>query len=263
MIVSDRFGFIFIHIPKCAGTSVRRALEDFHDGAPHFVESLGHHPAHGELDFTHLPLNLLAEIDPDVFAKLRSYATFAIVRDPMQRFQSAMAQRAKMYLKSEIAQLGEADIAAELDRVMSYLRSVPQVTAPEFIHFSRQSDFVFMDGERLVQTIFPVERLDDLAAAIGDTIGGTELAFGHANQTTVFRYPHLRQIAQTGSQQAKRLMPEPLHRWVRKSARRMMMKPKAQALLPAFDTAGVRDFVAEYYASDYDLHRGALQRACA
>src|SRR5690606_2360431 len=114
--------------------------------------------------------------------------------------------------------------------------------------------------ERQVQNIFPVERLDDMATAIGDTIGRTELAFGHANQTTVFRYPQLRSSARFGSCHVKRMRPEPVHLRVRASARKVRMKPQDRALLPAFDDLAVRAFVAAYYRRDAGIHREALGR---
>ena len=258
MIVSDRFGFVFIHIPKCAGTSVREALRDFQEAAPQFLEKVGHHPVYGRIDFTHLPLNVLADIAPTSFEKLRTYETYAIVRDPMQRFQSAVSQHVKVYKKRGIAQFDRTELEAEINNVISYLLATPQVINPEFIHFSRQSDFVFFGEEQLIQNIYALDRLGDLAQAIAERTGTLSLTFGHENKTRIFRYQSLKEIAQISNQHVKRFMPGPIHRWIRQSARGVMMKPRDKMILPAFRTKAVQTFVNEYYAKDYVLHHKAL-----
>lgn len=62
----DSAGIIFIHIPKCAGTSVSRAL---------YGGSLGHRSAQG-----------LRSFDPATFDRL---ARFSVLRDPVARAYSA------------------------------------------------------------------------------------------------------------------------------------------------------------------------------
>ncbi len=265
MILSDRYHFVFIHIPKCAGTSVRGAVLPYHDADERFLKTVEQHPDLGEIDFRHLPLSLLRDLDPEAFEKLKLYDSYALVRDPFQRFRSAMAQRAKMYLGKEFAQLDDHEIRVEIDGVMAYLRTEPAVIAPEFIHFSRQSDFVQLRGERLVRHLYPVERVDLFVQALGRHIGEDELRVGHANKTTVFRHPQMKQVVQTSSALARRLLPEPVHETLRKSARRVLMKPGTTADLPILSEAPVRDFIGSYYADDIALHQEVLTAisACA
>ena len=257
MIVSDRLRFVFVHIPKCAGTSVRVSIAQFHDADPRYLKAIVNDPVHGMIDYRHMPLSLISAIAPEILDRLKTYTTYAIVRDPMQRFQSAMAQRAKMYLGKEFAQMSSEEISAEIDRVISYLRSVPQTNSPDFIHFSRQSDFVYLDGERLVHKIYPVERLDLFAASIGRLVGEGAVPIGHDNRTTIFRYPQAKRFAMIGRDLSRRLMPEVLHDKVRRSARRVLMKPKDQLVLPEFETKRVIDFIKTHYSADFDIYRKA------
>jgi hypothetical protein len=60
MIVSDRHRFVFIHIPKCAGTSVRNVLEGFDETGGRFNTRIADDPKFGRLDYTHLPLSIMA-----------------------------------------------------------------------------------------------------------------------------------------------------------------------------------------------------------
>ena len=51
MILSDRYRFVFIHVPKCAGTSVRAAVAPYHDADSRFLKGVELHPDLGEIDF--------------------------------------------------------------------------------------------------------------------------------------------------------------------------------------------------------------------
>lgn len=263
MILSDRYRFVFIHVPKCAGTSVRQAVLPFHDADSRFLKAIENHPELGQIDYRHLPLGLLRELDREAFEKLKIYESYALLRDPFQRFRSAMAQRAKMYVGKELAQLDEDDIHAEIERVIAYLQSEPKVITSDFIHFARQSDFVQLNGERLVHNLYPVERLDLLVAALGQRIGTDSLEIGHANKTTVLRHPRLKHILYSGSAIARRVLPVSLHETLRISARRLLMTSGDTAQLPVFEETYVQDFIRTYYSADIALHQEVLADAAA
>ena len=258
MILSDRYAFVFVHIPKCAGTSVRAAVEPYHDADARFLKTVEEHPDLGPLDYRHMPLHILAQVDAEAFAKLGQYQSYALVRDPLQRFRSAMAQRAKMYLGDELAQMKDAQLTAEIDKTISYLMSEPSVIRPEFIHFARQSDFIMSGDQQLVENVFPVERVDLLGAALAHRIGLAELPVAKANETKVFRVPALKRVLKAGSAMTKRIMPKGAHDAIRLAARHRMMKPVAQATPSAFLSDQVTNFVVEYYAQDARLHAQAL-----
>ncbi|WP_209507426.1 MULTISPECIES: sulfotransferase family 2 domain-containing protein [unclassified Ruegeria] len=263
MILSNSHRFVFIHIPKCAGTTVRTAILPFQENDSRFHKTVERHPELGPIDFRHMPLRLLAEVDPEAFEKLHCYESFALLRDPLERFRSSLAQRAKMYLGREFAQLSPDDIRAEVERVISYLRSEPRVIAPEFIHFSRQADFIFLDNRPLVRNLFPVERLDLFRDALVRHMGADDLEFGHSNRTTVFRYPRLKHVLRSGSAIARRVLPNQTYEKLRKTAREALMDPSKMANFSVIDEPRVRDFVESYYADDIVLHREVFSAANA
>lgn len=263
MILSDSHRFVFIHVPKCAGTSVRNAVLSFHDADSRFLKLVERHPELGEIDYRHLPLSLLRDLDPEAFGKLKEYESYALLRDPYQRFQSAMSQRAKMYLGKEFAQLSDDEIRAETEKVVAYLRSDPAVISPEYVHFSRQSDFVGINGERLVRNLYPVEHLDLFVQALTRQIGLASLEIGHANKTTVFRHPQLKRVMYGGSALARRVLPSPVHEALRVSARRVLMKSGGTQPHPVLSEPVFQDFIRDYYAEDIALHRDVLAGVAA
>jgi hypothetical protein len=258
MIVSDTHRFLFVHIPKCAGTAVRTALAPYDESGGTFDRRVAPHPVHGRLDYTHLPLHLMAEIAPDAFAKLQDYASFAVCRDPFARFPSALAQRIKMVHGTHIAAFDDAALSAEIERVMAWLDARTHVTDPDYIHFARQSDYVFLDGRRLVQTVTPVERIDALRVAIGARIGVELPSFGHANQRMVFTRPGLRGLLTAGSTAAKRLLPLGISGPLRAAARAVWLRPAGEETPSPFRSPVVRAFVERYYAEDIALYRGSI-----
>lgn len=263
MILSDQYRFVFVHIPKCAGTSVRKAVLPFHDADSRFLKAIEIHPKLGQIDYRHLPLKLLRDLDRDAFDKFDVYESYAILRDPFQRFRSAMSQRAKMYVGKEIAQLDEDEMYSETNRVIDYLLAEPAVITSDFIHFARQSDFVQINGKRIVQNLYPVERLDLLLTALGRHIGIETLEVGHANKTKVHRYPKLKHVLYSGSSLARRLLPGSLHETLRTSARRALMTSSEAAQFPIFEQNYVVDFIKTYYCTDIALHQEILRDVAA
>lgn len=258
MIVSDTHRFVFVHIPKCAGTAVRSALAPYDESGGLFDRRIAEHPRHGRLDYTHLPLHLMAEIVPEVFARLDRYASFAVCRDPFARFPSALAQRIKMVHGTHIAAFDDGALEAEIHRVIAWLDGRDHVTDPDYIHFARQADYVFLDGRRRVQTVVPTERIDALRRAIGARIGTELPSFGRENQRMVFTRPGLRGMLTAGSRAAKRLLPAALSDRLRAGARSVWMRPAGDDMPAPFRSAAVRSFVERYYADDIALYRDSL-----
>lgn len=259
MIVSDRHNFAFVHIPKCAGTSVRKAILPFHDGGDFFLKTLESHPKYGELDYRHLPLGMLKKIDEDAFEKIRSHDSYAIVRDPYARFRSAISQRAKMYLDTELPKLTDDQLLEQIQSVMDYLNSNPDVIPSEYTHFIRQSEYVFLDGEQIVTNLFPLERIDEFFSAVCDKIGVADLDINHANQTRVLVHPALKHFVYAGSEFAEKLLPATMYDNLRKSMRRMLMTSPNGIEASVFDTPLVREFVESYYEEDVALHKKILE----
>ena len=134
-------GIIFIHVPKCAGSSVSRAL---------YGRSLGHHSAaklrhHGPQDFATLP-------------------SFAVLRDPVARAYSAW-----QYIRSGGTQDGWAKDRPEYHTpTFRSFESFAQEWLPaqspgtlDYV-FQPQSTFVCQsDGRVIVDQLFPLHQLNE------------------------------------------------------------------------------------------------------
>ncbi|MGF1454407.1 MAG: sulfotransferase family 2 domain-containing protein [Alphaproteobacteria bacterium] len=253
MIVSNARKFVFVHIPKCAGTTVREALIGYDDTDGTFNAGKARDTEAGPVDFRHLPLRQLNEWYPDECAKLETYWSFSICRDPFDRFPSAMAQRLKMYRGVEIAQIGDGDLHREIDAVMAYLRGEPGVIEAGFIHFARQADYIDLDGRRMVKALFPIDGMADLGARLSAHIGEPVDFGGGKNRTSVFRHGGLRGPVMAAKQVAAMLLPRQAQARLRQTARGMLMKPMVEEVPAAFRSDTVRDFIEEYYKDDIRL----------
>ena len=172
MIISDTHGFVFVHIPKCGGTSVRSALARYDDRAEQYYDKgRATHPVLGDLDHHHIPLSVLRENFPEDFECVKRYTSFAIVRDPFERFPSSVFQRLRA---TNAEKLSSEDVRAEVDAVIGRLLALSPgepVLEPDLIHFSRQQDYVSLDGNRIVDNVFALNGIPELISAVSGLTG--------------------------------------------------------------------------------------------
>ena len=87
MLISDTQKFVFIHNPKCAGTTVRQNLMAFDSRNDFYWEFADVDGI--KIDKAHLTQQVFRRFRPDDFALLEHYFTFGFVRNPYRRFISA------------------------------------------------------------------------------------------------------------------------------------------------------------------------------
>ena len=150
MIISDKYKFAFVHIPKCAGSSVRRANPSINDPflEQHFIE----HEVLGTLHVAHIPLDVLRDYFPDYMERVMRYESFAVMREPMDRFCSSVAQRCRLlgYTLAEITPELLMDVALN---TIDVLRDPANRMDVNYVHFLPQADFIELDGERIINHI--------------------------------------------------------------------------------------------------------------
>ena len=112
MIISDRHQFILVHIPKCAGVSIKKPLRCIDDSAGAFSR-IADHPALGRIHWAHIPITDLKTHFPEIYDKLCSYCSVAIVRDPIDRFVSAVFQRMREFQGAEQSEITPRKFAAD------------------------------------------------------------------------------------------------------------------------------------------------------
>ena len=256
MIVSDRHKVIFIHIPKCAGTTVRRALQPHDDTGGRFDRRIEPHDGLGPVDMTHLPLDLMAQLAPEEHAKLvgGDYAAYALLRDPFARFPSSVAQRLKMFRGAELAQVDAATLKREIAETIRYLSDTPAGHDPAYIHFRRQSDYALRDGRQVVERLYTLDQIDAFWADIAARTGGAATPETRSrNRTRSLSLPLLRRPVQAASRAVARVLPQAAYRPMRRRARRVLMTDTATPHAAVFASDEIRAFVAAHYAEDIAL----------
>lgn len=194
MIISDERKFVFVHIPKCGGTSLRMLLDqyDTRDGA--YTNRIEQHNTLGPLDYVHIPLCTMRDYFENEFDALRNYRSFAIVRDPLSRFPSSLNQWLKNVKKQRVLELDEGSILRLVEQKLVELNNNPEPLTPDMIHFRRQSDYIFLDGVQIVEKLYKLENLDDEITLIGSYLGLDLDEITRANQSVRYRNKAIKTI---------------------------------------------------------------------
>lgn len=267
MIISDTHRVAFLHIPKCAGNSVRQVVQDLDETGGMYTSRTAEHPKLGWIDYAHIPLFVLKDHFPDEYRKLRTYSTYALVRDPYDRFPSSVAQHLGRFGPGPLRTLTPSQIARELDRILTVLERTLEsrrYLPVQYIHFQRQTDFVFDRGERVVRHLFGVEELDRLLVALSQKVGRPLGSPGacdviRSNQTLVYRNQLGGIVSRRVEPLGRKLLPGSLVRRLEYRIRRRILVPWQRRPISAFHTPRVRSFVERYYADDIELHRTVVQ----
>lgn len=267
MLISDTHTFAFVHIPKSAGTTVRYTLADYDERKARYVEQARRdHPDLGPLDFAHLPLALVKQLYSDDFALLRSYTSFALIRDPMARFASSLHEHLHWNTGETLSDMTPNQRTQVAARVIAKLRAQPEdtpITDPALIHFSRQCDYVELDGARVVSNIYPTERMDDMLVAIGALIGARVKA-ASKNRRVAYSTPALKSASEAGQRALRRVLPDNVANPLFRSTRRAMeavglvgspTKTQDKTLLDP----ETRDFIERFYERDFALRNQLIQ----
>lgn len=165
MLISDEFRFVFIHIPKCAGSTVRAQLRQF-DSYEGYFDRKGMHDKIGYMDYSHIPLALLREYFPSNYNKVQSYHSFALMRDPVERFFSSVRQRLREFRKTRDEVITNQMVLDESRRVADYLNKPNPFYEIDYVHFIRQTDFILDIGETVVKNVSLLPDMSHLKAFV-------------------------------------------------------------------------------------------------
>jgi len=156
MIISERSSFIFIHNPKCAGTSVRLALSDYDTTGGAFW---AHDDWNGRPIFNaHMPLFMFRSRYPQYFALMSTYLSFMFVRHPYERTVSAFNELHRELSPKSGDPASEAAYTAALNKFICKISETSLYRNPgRYRHFLRQSDFAYIGAKCHADVIMKVE----------------------------------------------------------------------------------------------------------
>jgi hypothetical protein len=164
VIISETKAFVFIHVPKCAGTSIRNSLSP-HDTRNNYFWM--HHYLHGAsesspslpIDKAHMPLAILKNLYPSDFVLLSEYTTFAASRHPLERLISAFFEPRKELL--ELAASKNCDTIAQIQDFFKHyvtrLTTDANFLDPTFVHATPQSYYHVYKGKIMTDAIIRLE----------------------------------------------------------------------------------------------------------
>ena len=267
MIICDEHRLVFVHIPKCAGTSVRMTLQNFDSRGGKFTSRISNHPSLGQLDYAHIPLFVLREHFRPEFETLQEYWSVALIRNPFDRFASSVSQHLNMYSSQSIQKRSPKDIQTAIKNIINYLSSQPKDThllSPEYIHFQKQVDYINVDNIRVIKNLYLVDEIDDLLVGLGQRLGQNLLVTTHdsdrtsGNRTFVYRNDYLRRVFETTRPLITHLA-NLLSERVKENIRNIVYVPRDERMKNIFQTHQVQDFVQEYYSDDIAVYSDLLK----
>lgn len=261
MIICPTHRFVFVHIPKCAGTSVREQIS-LCDPEQVVLEGVGSHPVLGRLDQVHIPLDLLRRHFPEHYASVRDLDSFAVVRDPLARFGSALRQALWQYGKRPMTLIPPEEVRETTLNMLERIAAEGDAPSHRLVHFTRQERFVLDEGRQVTRYLIPLDLVPDLIGYLSRRTGVAMQTGARANRNVDLRLKGpLGRLAVQANHVLWKTLPRSVHRSVRDAALKVLSTRKSAAeTAGVLDLPEVRDFVAEHYAGDIRLYRAVAAR---
>lgn len=263
MIIDDKHKFAFIHIPKCAGTSVKSKLEAFDTTEGEFRPHIEDLEGVGRFDFTHLPLSFLRNHYSEYYEKIVFYQSFVVIRDPYKRFSSSLYQRLAMYGEKPVKDMTKDEFKIVLDEHIDFLLKNRNVECLpyDYIHSQKQSTYVFDRGERLIKHLYTTGKINQLLEDIGGIVNAS-FAFServpHSNQAVFYKSPFFSYFARIllplYSESVQRLLPTVFKNWIKS----FFYQSKDEKIKDLFEADYVRAFINDYYEEDIRLYNSVV-----
>lgn len=168
MIVSDTEKFVFIHNPKCGGMSCHNALLKYDTRENFFFEWKSVNDAGKILDMAHITPFQMRRFYPKAFAQVQDYLKFTFVRDPYQRFLSAVSQHLKLgtgHMRNAILADPGAFYRVAAAFALNALKTRPVERDHKLVHFRLQVNFANIEGSRWADEVLKLEDPEALAAS--------------------------------------------------------------------------------------------------
>lgn len=168
MIVSDTEKFVFIHNPKCAGMSCHNTLLPYDTRDNLFFEWRPVNEAGKILDLAHITPFQMRRFFPKAFAGVQGYLKFVFVRDPYQRFMSAVSQHLKLgtgHMRNAILSDPEVFYRVAAAFALQALKLHAVENDHKLVHFRPQVHFANLDGARWADEVLKLEQAGSLAAS--------------------------------------------------------------------------------------------------
>lgn len=268
MIIDDKHEIAFIHIPKCAGTTIRQYLQEYDRSQGEFTARVDMHEKLGMLDYVHIPLFVLKEHFPEEFELVQKYWSFTVIRDPYSRFASSVSQRLKKYRGRPIETLSESEVRREVQDCISFLENgaeEKEMLPYDYIHFQRQSDYVYLGEEKIVDCVYTTDQVSELVDLLLEKLGsGTPLeekaegvSGNRKNRALVYRNENIRYLMMM-LRPIKRILTLFLTDKTKEVIKSNIYVTRDSRMSDVFSDDSVRRFVERYYSRDIELYERVI-----
>lgn len=160
MIVSDEEEFVFIHNPKCAGTTVRDSLKVF-DNHDHWFWGQTKINERG-IDKAHMSLNIVKVYFPEIFKLFESYFVFGVVRNPYKRIVSSYNE--VFFKEFEQVTLGEISFDEYRDDLNKFILDISASDIKGWKqshrHFILQKNMFYIGNKCYADVVLKLEELN-------------------------------------------------------------------------------------------------------
>lgn len=259
MIINEKNRFVFVHIPKCAGTTVRVSLERFDSTNGRFSYANGFISGFGKIDMGHITLGRLRELFPEEYKKVKEYYSFAVVRDPFKRFPSSLYQHIQMYSGKSVKSMRRNDFVAALDGVIRYLGKGYNYLDYEYIHFQRQRDYIYDDSEMLLSCLYTTSLLNGMFENLSRRTGEPIIQHKQAGEGLIYKNKVSGLIVKALSKLYVPVIKDVIPNNIERNVKLLLMDKPARAYENIFNSDGVKDFIKEYYEEDIQIYRQVEQ----
>jgi hypothetical protein len=251
MIVCTEKQTAFLHIPKCAGQTVRRQIEHHHDVRPRF-NGRWQRSDNIDADLAHLPFCLIRTDFPEAYEALKKCSVFALIRDPVDRFRSALAQHTKKFQGSHISTLSEDKLRATVSDIIDELGSTGPLLPFRLAHFVRQSDMLPEHDEVHELHLYRFEKLPLMMGALGTRLG-QELGSGyHDNRSTPIRFEYLRQPLVMIASKLSPIVSKDTYQAIKRTAL-YLITDNSRSNINLYKEEWLLNFIYSYYKDDYKI----------
>lgn len=255
MIIDDANKLIFIHIPKCAGMTLRTQLAAINSGNNQYFH-LRELDDGMTVDMAHLPLATLKKYFNDDYRKLLDYQSFAIVRDPFERFLSSVYQRLSAYSDINITTISLQALRQEVASIVTYLDNYNQRLLPyDYVHFQPQIDYLKIDGTgMIVSRVFAISEIDQALNFVTDYTGHPITTDRIKSNSSVVYKSSIQAFAVNCG---KRLIPKRvaalIPKRILKRINGLAQTEASQRTAALLEDPSIIAFIERYYADDISL----------
>lgn len=253
MIISDKYKFVFVHVPKCAGSYVRNAIIDFDDTDGLFTNRVDRHDQLGWIDYVHIPLFVLEKYFLLEYRKVCEYNSVAIIRNPEERFFSSVVQYLRNKGEKNFYQMDKVERFKCIKCVVDWLRlnKHNRIFPPEYVHFMPQYLYVENNGKKIIDNLFTVEQVEKVFEMLSDIVGYQVVSVkdGFGNASLLYKNK-----CYMGACESLRplynLMKNRLSKKIICGIKRTVFRRKIESDYESNEWEWLRGFVLDYYEKD-------------